>query len=154
MKTNLLSHFLLVFIFSCNTSAHDDAEERIKKATNQLKKQPHDIGQIIIRANAYSEIGYDSLALNDLNKAIKYGSSDSTLFAYALVSRGDIFSDLGKYDEALSDYDRSIEIRPKNEFGYLRRGIFKCKIGDPTACDDLLKAKENGYESKELSECC
>ena len=49
---------------------------------------------------------------------------------------------LGKYDKALSDFDRSIEYRPANAWSLYGRGLARTRVGDQTRGDaDLAEAR-------------
>jgi tetratricopeptide (TPR) repeat protein len=59
--------------------------------------------------------------------------------------RGISKASLGYNKEAIIDYDKSIELDPKNKFRYYNRGVAKHKLGDVEgACHDWSKAGELG----------
>ena len=74
----------------------------------------------------------------------------------AYKQRGDIYRKLKKWQLAIADYDRSIQIQPHYSFSYLSRGLVWAELNEKEkAIKDLKNAqrlmkKENnlvGYES-------
>jgi Flp pilus assembly protein TadD len=52
----------------------------------------------------------------------------------------------GQYDQAISDFNKAIEINPKYANAYNNRGIVYISLGNMvSACHDWLKACELGY---------
>ena len=78
-------------------------------------------------------------ALDDCNEAI---DNDSKNAAY-LDSRGWVFLRLGNYTKALSDFDRSIEFRPRAAWSLYGRGLTKARLGDAAQGEaDLAAARK------------
>lgn len=60
--------------------------------------------------------------------------------------RGKLNIELGKYEEAIHDFNWAISIRPSYGEPYYLRAICRSGTGNnKRACDDLMKAKEHGY---------
>jgi len=60
--------------------------------------------------------------------------------------RGRSFWLMGKFDQALADYDRAIHLDSANASVYYARGILKRECGEPQAAlRDLQVAAEKGY---------
>jgi len=154
-KRLLIISIALLYFTACSSQKFPNAEERIQSTTKKLELDSLDSDQLVIRGDAYLELEkYDS-ALLDFNKAISIGFKHYFQESHAYTARGDIHFAQGEIDKAIIDYDKAIEVRPENDYTFLRRGIFKCKTGDPTACDDLEMAKKLGhFDDKALKECC
>ena len=124
------------------------------EADNQLRHE-------FIMATVYNNKGYSLFksgktneALVWVNKALETGMNE----AYIWSSRGEIYFNQGKYKEAISDFDKSIELfeakksHAPNLSGndgleYYLRGLSKIKIGNRDGgCKDLSKAGELGKE--------
>ncbi|RPI35513.1 MAG: tetratricopeptide repeat protein, partial [Nitrospiraceae bacterium] len=69
-------------------------------------------------------------------------------FPDAYHNRGIAYANVGKYDEAIEDYDRVISLRPKDPNIYFSRGVayakkamvdFRraCDMGNQLACENL-----------------
>lgn len=77
-------------------------------------------------------------ALDDCDDAV---DSDSKNPVY-LANRGWVHLRLGKNKNALSDFDRSIELRPGNAWTLYGRGLAKTRLGDAAQGDaDLVAAR-------------
>ena len=69
-------------------------------------------------------------------------------FDEALFYQGKTHFALKKYQEAIADFDKLLEINPKYKDAYFERGNAKYKAGKKKeACDDWKIAKE--YENKD-----
>ncbi len=68
-----------------------------------------------------------------------------------LYIKGSLQARLGNYEEALTYFNKAVEVDPKNAWAYYDRGLVKIKLGDKDgACSDLHKAGELGYFAEEL----
>jgi len=75
----------------------------------------------------------------------------------ALLTRATNKDDAGEHKDALKDYDKVIELDPKNDLAYFNRGNTKFSLGDKKgACEDWTKAKSLGspYAQDRLNEEC
>ncbi len=54
-----------------------------------------------------------------------------------LTGKGSILSALGRYDEALSAYEKGIELRPDDVIGHINRGSVLCELG---RCEEALSS--------------
>jgi tetratricopeptide (TPR) repeat protein len=83
-------------------------------------------------------------SIQDCNEAIRLISHDDPI---GYVRRGDAKACLKKYNDAIYDYIKAIEIEPKHALAYYRRGITEIAMGrNNDACTDLRKALELGYK--------
>ena len=84
---------------------------------------------------------YMSVPLNN------QGSDLSSLYLY----RGRTNYKLGYKEAALEDFDKAIELNPKQTDAYFRRALMNRKVNPEKVCPDLLTAISQGHESaKEL----
>lgn len=85
------------------------------------------------------EKGDYELALDRLDKAIQLSPDDATMYN----GRGNTYFFLKRHDEAMRDYNRSIEMKPQSTAFYNRARLFN-ELGQPD------KAKEDYSRSIEL----
>ena len=72
-----------------------------------------------------------------LTQAIKKAPALADAYHY----RADAYRNLGRYKQALTDYSKTIELRPRDPFRYYARGLAYLDIKQPTqAVADLSKA--------------
>jgi tetratricopeptide (TPR) repeat protein len=62
-------------------------------------------------------------AVEDFTSAIKSRHNDLSLRAVSFVNRGLAHLNSGKYEEAISDLNKGLELQPKSAFGYAARGL-------------------------------
>ena len=65
-------------------------------------------------------------------------------YAYAFNNRGISYKNLGRYDEAIADYNRAIELKPDYAKAYRNRALAYRAIGKPD------KAKADKARADEL----
>jgi len=107
------------------------------------------------RGTVYAKSGNDyNKALDDFNKAIALDIN----YAAAYVNRGNIYLKLGKFQEAINDCNKAIELETDNSkeafLPYYNRGLAYMNLGEPEkAFDDYNKvitlAPENTPENTE-----
>jgi tetratricopeptide (TPR) repeat protein len=75
-----------------------------------------------------------------------YGALDAN-FADPWSNKGDIFSSLGKYDDAISFYDRAIELDPEDARTWNKKGSTLKSLGHLEDAEAAFaKARNLGYE--------
>jgi TonB family protein len=99
------------------------------------------------RSYVYWRKGLLDKALDDINLAMKLRPKDSPLIHDYFV-RGDIYSDMGEYDLAISDYSEAIRLKPYDRYSYDQRAKAYRKLGK----DDLAAADEAKAKQLELAE--
>jgi tetratricopeptide (TPR) repeat protein len=62
-------------------------------------------------------------AVEDFTSAIKSPHGDLSLRAVSFVNRGMAYLNAAKYDEAVSDLNKGLELNPKSAFAYAARGL-------------------------------
>ena len=79
----------------------------------------------------YAELGEFDLALADLERAIALGQKrgGKTGLAYAYNGRALVLAGLGRLDEALRDFDRSLQDCPTTPGSYYNRGLVFHHLG-------------------------
>jgi tetratricopeptide (TPR) repeat protein len=66
----------------------------------------------------------------------------------AYYNRGVTYGELGNLRQAISDYDRTIEINPKYAMAYYNRGVAHIKLGNRSkAMEDLKTAARFDIEN-------
>jgi tetratricopeptide (TPR) repeat protein/predicted aspartyl protease len=79
-------------------------------------------------------------ALEDCNEAVAASNSSNAPY---LDSRGWVQLRLGKYQRALADFDRALELRPGVAFTLYGRGLAKLRLGDAAQSEaDLASARK------------
>ena len=66
-------------------------------------------------------------------------------FVNEYVKRGTLNTNLGKYKEAVEDYNKAVELNPNDAMLFYNRGTVKIELGD------LEGAKEDFEKAMELS---
>jgi len=82
------------------------------------------------RAWVYTLKGDYIGALEDIEKALaSIGDDDLFFLPIALTTRGNIYRELGRYNEAMADTERAIELNPEYYFAYYSRGLLYEELG-------------------------
>lgn len=68
-------------------------------------------------------LGQNNDAIDDFNKMVEIDGSP-----YAYEVRGKAFLRLKRYQQAIADFSKVIELAPDVPFGYIRRGKAKCEL--------------------------
>ena len=79
------------------------------------------------RGMLFYKQGKFDLALNDLNKAIELSPNEN---ANLYLNRGVIKYQLDDLRGTMADFDKVIELEPKNGTAYTNRGILRAQVGD------------------------
>jgi tetratricopeptide (TPR) repeat protein len=94
-------------------------EASINDYTNALRLSPKNLVGYSLRGHVYKLMGETQKAINDLNEYVKL-SGKSTAYS----SRARLYADLKKYELALADYNKALEIDPKDITARINRIIF------------------------------
>jgi tetratricopeptide (TPR) repeat protein len=93
------------------------------------------------RCWARAQQGQDlAKALSDCNDALRRAAKSSAFSAAVLNGRGLVRLRLGDYDKAISDYDESLKVNPKNAWALYGRGIAKTRRKDGSGEADITSA--------------
>lgn len=94
------------------------------------------------RSVAYWYLGFSGQAHLDLDKVVQLSNGTD---AKAYHNKAVFFKDEKKYQEALTYYNKAIELQPDYAFAYYNRGKLYLLLNDQaTACSDFLTAVELG----------
>jgi tetratricopeptide (TPR) repeat protein len=78
------------------------------------------------RAYAHQKEGNHRAAINDFNTALTL-TQDTNEVAAIYYNRGRVYRDLKRYDDALSDFDQAIQLKPEYTAVYFSRGLLHHK---------------------------
>ncbi|MBI5251901.1 MAG: tetratricopeptide repeat protein [Desulfomonile tiedjei] len=90
-----------------------------------------------LRGRLHLRRGHERSALADFTAAIKTPHESYTLRAISFANRGIIFLNLGKSDDAISDFNKSIELDPNSGYAYAGRGLAYLRL------DKIDAARQN-----------
>ena len=86
------------------------------------------------RGLCYQGIGDSAKAIEEITKCIEMGNGQDY---YALAERADIYRESGRYDEAIIDFTKMIELLPTDAYAYYKRGwCYELKGDDNTAMEN------------------
>ena len=125
-------------------------EEQIPACTKIIKsgdvKRPYEGDYYATRGAAYLAIGKLNEALGDLNKAISIRPAPEFYFQRGLIRLGRT-----EVDEAKSDFDQTIKLKPKFGPSYMMRGLIAYKAGDfadaQSFFDKAVKTQPNYFQA-------
>ncbi len=96
-------------------------------------------------AQAWYQLGIAEEQQHHMKEAMENYQQAAVLkpdMAEPFYAAGMIYDQQNATQKALAEFDKAIAANPKFIRGYVARGELKKKIGDPTAKDDLQKAKD------------
>ena len=93
--------------------------------TDVIKKYPDDFLAYNNRAEYYTSVGNDELAILDYNSAIVHHGS----YPQSFYDRGILYLKQGELISALADFDKVINLQANNANGYLNRGLINMNLG-------------------------
>lgn len=146
-------------------------DEALADFNAALELSPNDIGMLHERGNLYEEIGKFDDAIADANLALEVQPNSALSLSDRCRSRAEADKDLdaalddcnraldldpsdhpgwralvylrmGKYPEALADYDVAIRMYPKSHYFWFGRGIVKLRMGDTVGGNSDIAAAE------------
>lgn len=124
-----------------------DYKNSVKDFTDSEKLGNDDVKLYTLRGFAYSELGENYLAFDDLNKAI---SINPDFYPKNYYNRGALEIRLKKAEEAIADFSIYIE-KTDDPIAYCERGkVFSYLKKKDKACEDFEKAIELGYSDEEV----
>ncbi len=95
------------------------------------------------RAICYKKVGKLTDALNDLKEVLFYESDNSM----AWKVKGNIHLLAGRYNEAIADFTKAIELDSELGTAYFNRGVAHLLNQNPiTACVDFERSANEGYD--------
>lgn len=104
-----------------------------------LVRNPTYFRALLNRANAHTNLGEFSEALNDFDRASQLKPNDPVL----LLNRGLAYMSVDKYEAATEDFSHALAVSPQDARLYLERARSLAKMGYPAdAYEDLTQAVE------------
>ena len=117
-----------------------DPQAYLELMNDRIRDNPADPISYGDRHLAWVNLGRRDLALNDLNAAIDLAPTNSGMY----FSRGVVLRDLGRYVEAVADFDKAFSLDEEKRlgsFGSLFRADCHARLGNEEAavldCADL-----------------
>ncbi|HPM79921.1 MAG TPA: tetratricopeptide repeat protein [Candidatus Anammoximicrobium sp.] len=109
----------------------EQSVEAIDDFTRLIAENEDDFHALAGRGQVYAELGEFDLALTDLGRAIALGRKrgSKTGLAYAYNGRALALAGLGRLEEALRDFDRSLRDAPGNAWLHYNRGVVFHHLG-------------------------
>jgi len=102
-----------------------DYHQVILDLTRAAEIQPNRYLLYDLRGRAYALIGDKSAVAADFTKAIELHPGHNVYLHKALA-----FSQMGEYDQAITDLNKAIEIKLDYAYAYLHRGMIYQKLGE------------------------
>ena len=128
--------------FSSPYALWDDAEKLVrgKQGVLGVERIYFNHGNELVRLKRYEE------ALEDFTVVIEAKSSMKHVYLpFALANRGTIYYLMGRYPEALLDYNQTLAINPNNGRAYYWRALVNRALGNQIAADyDLQESCMRG----------
>lgn len=92
-----------------------------------LELQPDYVDALILRGDAYSQLGQAGRALSDLNRAVTEAPDNAQAFLYRGVAQGR----RGENKLALADYNQAIKLNPRYVDAFVNRAAVHAAAGRP-----------------------
>lgn len=121
-----------------------DIEGAIIDYSNIINRTEHSfLAAYFNRAICYKEIGKLTDALNDLEEVLVYQSDDPMPWKV----RGNIHLLAGRYNQAIADFTKAIDLNSELGTAYFNRGVAHLlNHNRMTACTDFERSANEGYE--------
>lgn len=125
----------VAFVDGNNVFKDGHYERSAEYYNTALEENPQHHGAMIALANSYVQIKKYDLALNAIERAIKFDPD----FGGAFAIRGIIYDHMGRYEQAMADYDKSLKMDPVVSKGmhWLDRLLYNVQDAPPTVADRL-----------------
>ena len=117
-------HFLMGMI----SSDRGSLAESVSWFDKAVQLDPQSVHARHNRGIALSKMGRHDLALQDYNFAVEHTPDGESLYNM-LANRSQALEGLGKYEQAFSDVDRAIGMRPGQWLAHNLRGIYYVGVG-------------------------
>jgi TonB family protein len=135
--------------YYCRATMYRDQGERDKALSDMdeaIRLKGDNAKYYGLRGLLYGDKNMWDKGLADLNRQIELMGSDATHYDFG--RRGDFYVELGKFEEAVKDYTKAIELRPDYHSYYSDRATAYEKLGKK----DLAEADKKKGEELELAE--
>jgi tetratricopeptide (TPR) repeat protein len=120
-------------------------ESAIEDYTNALQIKNNEYEIYLNRALSFVALREVPAALNDFKQAENLcEGKDASIFFY----RGKLNMNIEAFEEALIDFNKTIDIQPKNGEAYLGRALSKINLegkASEESCADIIKSEQFGF---------
>ncbi|MDP1028774.1 tetratricopeptide repeat protein [Sphingomonas sp. KR1UV-12] len=121
-----------------------DAEHRPKDAidayTKALQREPDNGYALVQRAAAYAALGDRDRAIADRTAKVNADMAANPDTAFPYLDRGNLMLDIGRFDDAIRDFDKALSFEPKNALALADRGMAQAWKGNLDAASNDLDA--------------
>lgn len=122
----------------------EDDQKALKLVNEVLEEDDHHADAYCLRASIYYMADRNSAALRDLALALKYQNSKSDVKKCTLYGfRGTIYSDMEKYDEAITEFENAVRWAKKEDRGALQD--YKFELAQAYYLADKIEQAEEVY---------
>jgi tetratricopeptide (TPR) repeat protein len=160
LKKICFGTILIIFFTNCKAQTAEDFfkegeaksrqrnfSEAIEQYSKAIKKDSMMWNAFLKRAFCYGLTEQYDLAVGDYTVII--AAELEKIHSYQ--SRGSAHYKLGHYPEALADFNKVIELDPKNQEAFNNRGFVKKNMGDKEgACKDWYTSKKMGNDEAKI----
>jgi|SRR5579883_2443543 len=122
-----------------------DPDKYIQMISEFIRQDPNDPTEYFSRHHGWAALGRFDMALNDLNQSIKLRDD-----AMARLVRGSLLTRIGRYQEALEDFNRAEEMAPEHwvdRRGPFRRADCYARLGNEVAALTDCECLPDGFWS-------
>jgi tetratricopeptide (TPR) repeat protein len=116
-----------------------------------LAQNSNELTQLVEKGDSFCQDGEYDKGIRSYTAALKFDQKSPE----AYQKRGNAYFSIKKFDLAVSDYTKALSNNPDNpEIIYVMRGLSKSlleKEDKKGACEDFRKAKNLGYDLKEMT---
>ena len=102
-------------------------QEAVAEYTLAALEEPENPAPLIRKGALLNELGEYELALQPLNDALQIDGGD----LFALSVRGDVYSSLKRYEEAIADFSAVIAFDPYDVDAFYNRGLAYANVQIP-----------------------
>ena len=96
-----------------------NSEEALVRANRALERKPRYVAAHVLKARAQQALGQGEAALATINSVSRRRKPDREL----LYRRGKLLHVLGRYSDALQDFDAILERRPRDQAALEAKGL-------------------------------
>lgn len=116
-----------------------------------LAQNTNELTQLIEKGDSFCQNSEYDKGIESYTAALKFNQKSSEVYQ----KRGNAYFAIKKFDLAVSDYTKALNNNPDNpQIIYIMRGLSKSlleKEDNKGACADFRKAKNLGYDLKEMT---
>jgi tetratricopeptide (TPR) repeat protein len=146
IERGALSKFVCLVLTLCATATGAKSENTQAHNQKEIALQHPEIMTLINKADELSNSGEPKEALEVCNEAI----SISPYFALSYIVLSGIHGNLGQFDEAIKDADKSIQLDPNSAIAYSNKGIALYALGAGQKSKDKMNEAIKSF-SKAIS---